>query len=460
MKSVLIKTVVNILIFVIITLIILAVIITSFEYVACYLYGESPNYRGEYAKLISTTFVGFLAIVALWLNYKRTKSIDKQTANQTNQIKELVKQNQISEKGQVNERFKNAIVHIGSDNSAIVLGGIYALHEIARDVKEFRKTVFEILCSYLREKTSKDKDWKEFTIQEQEDYEQPIVNQTIIDLLFKSTDLEEYIYDGLCAKLSRIKCFNADLTYAHLKGAELKYAHLDGSVFDNASLESANLFGASLESAKLNHAHLMNTNFYHTHLEDAVLRDAILCNANVFESYLSGADLCNAHLEGAYLDQSFLQGAQLNSAHLEGTYLNQTHFEGAILNGVFFEGAYLNETHFEGANLFMANFYGVYSEKLISGRFEEVMRIRIGNESEYSNALKGALNVTDADKIISEFSSKIKDETKVKFFEYTIRKATKRKTIIENNALTGILTKEDANKIIERYNDLLPLFKW
>jgi len=109
MKSVLIKTVVNILIFVIITLIILAVIITSFEYVACYLYGESPNYRGEYAKLISTTFVGFLAIVALWLNYKRTKSIDKQTANQTNQIKELVKQNQISEKGQVNNDLKTLL---------------------------------------------------------------------------------------------------------------------------------------------------------------------------------------------------------------------------------------------------------------------------------------------------------------------------------------------------------------
>jgi hypothetical protein len=59
--------------------------------------------------------------------------------------------------------FKNAIEHLGNKEPAIILGGIYALHQIAKDNEEYSNQVFEILCSYIREETGKLDDWNKLT---------------------------------------------------------------------------------------------------------------------------------------------------------------------------------------------------------------------------------------------------------------------------------------------------------
>jgi len=61
----------------------------------------------------------------------------------------------LSLKAQIDERFKNAIEHLGSDKEPIILGGIAELHQIAKeDCKKYAEVVFNILCSYIRTETS------------------------------------------------------------------------------------------------------------------------------------------------------------------------------------------------------------------------------------------------------------------------------------------------------------------
>ena len=53
------------------------------------------------------------------------------------------------------EQFKNAIEHLGSHETAIILGGIHALHNLATNYESYRKQTLDILCGFIREETTK-----------------------------------------------------------------------------------------------------------------------------------------------------------------------------------------------------------------------------------------------------------------------------------------------------------------
>ena len=63
------------------------------------------------------------------------------------------KANENTEKGQRQERLKNAIEHLGHDSVSIHLGGAYELFHLAQDTKELRQTVLDILCAHIRQTT-------------------------------------------------------------------------------------------------------------------------------------------------------------------------------------------------------------------------------------------------------------------------------------------------------------------
>ena len=62
--------------------------------------------------------------------------------------------NKNTEKGQRQERLKNAIEHLGHESVSIRLGGAYELFHLAQDTKELRQTVLDILCSHIRRTTA------------------------------------------------------------------------------------------------------------------------------------------------------------------------------------------------------------------------------------------------------------------------------------------------------------------
>jgi hypothetical protein len=57
----------------------------------------------------------------------------------------------LAEQGQITERFTRAIDQLDASRSlAVRLGGLYALERIARDSRNDRPTVAEVLCAYIR----------------------------------------------------------------------------------------------------------------------------------------------------------------------------------------------------------------------------------------------------------------------------------------------------------------------
>jgi Pentapeptide repeats (8 copies) len=58
---------------------------------------------------------------------------------------------ELTEQGQVTERYTKAIEQLGSDKLDVRIGGIYALERIARDSARDHPTVMEVLAAFIRE---------------------------------------------------------------------------------------------------------------------------------------------------------------------------------------------------------------------------------------------------------------------------------------------------------------------
>ena len=102
---------------------------------------------------------------------------------QKNKPEKIAEQTQVMHKDNVDNRFNNAVRHLGNENPAVVLGGVHALHLIAVENENYRQVIHNLFCSYLRENS--DKHYKDFDFENIPDY-CPIIIQILIDYLFKS----------------------------------------------------------------------------------------------------------------------------------------------------------------------------------------------------------------------------------------------------------------------------------
>lgn len=276
---------------------------------------------------------GSVGLIALYFTYQRTEAIIDQTENGRRQI--------------IVEQFKNAIDQLGNDKNSVVLGGVHTLHYLACHYpEEYRKTVFDILCSFIREETSKQDyisrgmAWfylkqcgptnTSLSGEEKIKYEailesskdkllvSPNTVQTIVTLLFCGK-LKNGVYKGLTASLNgscliRCNMSNLDLSFADLSNCRLEMATLD-----NACMTGATLTGAYLHRASLCKAHL----------EGAKLLCAKLDGANLSHAHLEGADLLSASLRRTTLCGAHCEGAELTSAQID----DRTNFKKASLRG-------------------------------------------------------------------------------------------------------------------------------
>ena len=234
------------------------------------------------------TFLGLsmggalLAIQALIAN-TRAEAMEKAALEQA-------KANENTEKGQRQERLKNAIEHLGHDSVSIRLGGAYELFHLAHDTKELRQTVLDILCSHIRRTTGED----EYRDQQKSKPSEEI--QSLLTLLF----VQEY---------NVMKGLRVNLQGSWLNGAELTNAHLENAILTDVYLKGAKLIGARLQGAKLAFTKLQKS--------------------PLFKAQLQGAELVGTELHGAELN-----GAQLQGTWLIWARLHETSLIGAQLHGV------------------------------------------------------------------------------------------------------------------------------
>lgn len=307
---------------------------------ATFLFGDSTKSNGELAKFVITIAGGLLVFYGLLLNARRTKAMEIQ--------------NEISMSGQVGERFKNAIEHLGSENSAIILGGIYALHRIAKENDSYRPVVFEILCSYIREKTHSIKIMEDIDPDDMQLIKPSIVIQTIVDILFKSQESSEYTYSELFADLKGVKCMNVDFSFARFdnvdfSNARLEYADFQFSTLDYAKFKGSNLYNAKFFSCLLREVDFKNCKMVHANLIKTTCNGADFENSYLVNALFIESDLSNATLKSSILRNTHFELSNLSNADLTDTQINNTHFEASVLYGTVFHESDIKNAHFEGA---------------------------------------------------------------------------------------------------------------
>ena len=220
-----------------------------------------------------------------------------------------------TERGQRQERFKNAIEHLGHQSVSVRLGGAYELFHLAEDTtdeaKDLRQTVLDILCAHIRQTTGEKEYRQDYPSKPSEEV------QSLLTLLF----VQEYkVFKGCHINLQGSWLNGANLKRAHLQGSNLVEAYLQGTELQEAKLHGANLVEASLQEAELGGAHMHGARLRKAHLQRAILEHARLYGADLVEAKLQVALLHSAQLQGASLMEARLQEANLSFAHLEGIH--------------------------------------------------------------------------------------------------------------------------------------------
>src|SRR6516225_2261792 len=106
----------------------------------------SPTVIGA---LIGAGSAVIVALAGIWANVRNTSATTEVSRRAVEAAQRTV---ELTERGQVTERYTKAIEQLGSDKGLDVrIGGIYALERIARDSAKDHPTVMEVLAAFIRE---------------------------------------------------------------------------------------------------------------------------------------------------------------------------------------------------------------------------------------------------------------------------------------------------------------------
>ena len=286
---------------------------------------------------------------------------------------------EVTQQGQVTDRYTRAIGQLGSEELDVRIGGIYALERVARDSKRDHPTVMEVLTAFIREHSHQQWPSPGPDNAEPERSTRPDVQAALTVIGHRDPERD----------IRPVNLARADLTQADLSIRAL-WKDIHHGIIDRANLERADLTGAILTRADLSGAILTNVDLTGAHLNSAILNDADLTGA-----HLSGADLTGAHLNEAKLTNAHFTGADLGGAELTRANLTRADLGGANLGGANLAGATLIRANLGGANLDAAN---LGSTTLTDARFTGAVLTRVSiKNTNLTGADLGGADLTGAE---------------------------------------------------------------
>lgn len=336
-----------------------------------------------------------------------------------NAAKEQAKANENTERGQRQERLKNAIEHLGHDSDSVRLGGAYELFHLAQDTEDLRQTVLDILCAHIRRTTGERKYRQDHPSKPSEEV------QSLLILLFVE---DHKVFEGL----------HINLQGSWLNGANFRCARLQGANFVGAHLQGAGLMEARLQEANLMQAHLQAADLFGAKLMETVLGRANLQGAYVVQGRLQKAWLVEANLQAVDLRLARLQGANLTKAQMQAAEFCLTGLQEAILNGTCLQGVkYRRDDDWSLAP------------------FAERIRESAGKESDLFGAIfSGGLEEKYLDLFVKDLSDPQAKVLRAKL-EPHIGMPESHELPENSGALTGAYTEEEAEKWIREHEEAM-----
>ena len=239
------------------------------------------NARGRLLTLGAGLLAAF-ALVFTALNFSLLRRNSEQADQWQRRIHEL------TEQGQVTDRYTKAIEQLGSDKLSVRIGAIYAPEHVIRDSSRDHQTVMEVLTAFIREGPKEPSDPGD-VLEIPADVQAAVTVVARLDAKRDIRQIDLYGANLRAAELASATLAGANLAYATLAGAILAGTDLWGAQLDGATLAGANLRGADLHGADLHGADLTGADLASATLTDADLRSITATSAN-----LRGADLTGA----------------------------------------------------------------------------------------------------------------------------------------------------------------------
>jgi len=287
-------------------------------------YFSDKNPKGELIKVILTIIAGIVAVFVWHTGYRRAKATEKQL--------------KLIEKGNIETRFNNAVGHLGNENSAVVLGGIHALHQIAVENKNYTQIIHNLFCDYIRENSAK--------IYIKNDFEKmpdycPVIIQTLLDYLFKPYNNKDSVY----------KDFKSDLSFSTLINYDFS-GELNNIIFNECIIERCDFRGELLNDED----------------RGSFRKDFSLCTLN--NCFFNGSTLISCSFFGNKLIDCEFNGTLTKCNFTNGTFINCIFFGGTLTECIFKYGT-LEDCYFIHND---EDFY--YESKLNNCDFENVELIK------------------------------------------------------------------------------------
>jgi hypothetical protein len=182
---------------------------------------------------------------------------------------------ELTEQGQVTDRYSGAVEQLGSGRLVARLGGIYALERVARDSPRDHPIVMEVLAAFVREYSKEPTPPTGPGAVPSDRKTPPDVEAAVTVLACRTRTHDSGLQVVLSdAQLPGVTLIGKDLSDMFLTGAQLTGANLGAANLHGAALFKANLTGAVLTSANLDQAELLSANLSNTELTGAKLAGA------------------------------------------------------------------------------------------------------------------------------------------------------------------------------------------
>ena len=351
------------------------------------------NNKAEVLRLIGWGMSGVLAaIVAVGLN-RRAAAMDKQ--------------NDLTEKGHIDERFKVAVQGLAGEQPSVRIAAFYQFYYLAKDNPDmgFRSSIFDILCAHLRQITS-DADYRENAGSKKPTEE----CQSLLDVLFKKS---RNVFSGMAADMKNAYLVGANLSNTELQRANFRDANVSDANFGNANVSDANFRNANVSAAFFGEANVSKANFWDANVSEANFGSANVSavffgGANVSAAIFWRADVSAANFWSANVSKANFWKANVSATDFGRANVSEANFENANVSGADFEKADMSAAKFREANVSKANFEEAdvsaanFWEANVSGADFECADVSV---ADFECADVSAANFNQADLRGADFSS-------------------------------------------------------
>jgi uncharacterized protein YjbI with pentapeptide repeats len=344
-----------------------------FELLAKWLFPENPNRNGELFKISLSVLGGLGILFGLYISLRRAKAIEEGVKKQGQAINLQSDQIELSRKSQTDERFKNAIEHLGSDSEPIILGGIAELNQIVKEYPpEYSEIVFNILNSYIRSNAKKDKN--------------TTVLQTIINNLFENSAnnlYKKYIGNLRGSDLIGVEFNNLILDNSDL--SKCKLSKLKNSSFKNVDLQYSIFFYGEVDNVDFSNAKMNHTYFYggrFNNLEfnidsefaiigffDITINEVCFDNCNIHDWLFIACDFNKCTFNNTQMLYSKFSLSNFTEVQFKNVKsFSKNDFRGSFFSSSIMENIIIMDSNFKGIR--HQNEFKIYFRKEINDLFQ------------------------------------------------------------------------------------------